>query len=86
MTDTLARNSNITLPGIKSDNIAWHYLQECFTIEEQYKQMLLDGKHVTFDTFNPIDEKMTGDNICKTLSSLSNVDGLRKRNITYPAC
>jgi hypothetical protein len=57
LTDTLSRNSNITLnPTI--DNAAWFYLQDCYKIEERYKQMLLDGKdkYANLDTFNVIEE------------------------------
>jgi hypothetical protein len=50
--------------------------------------MLLDGKnkYASLDTFNIIEESLTGSNICKTLSSLKNVDGLREHNITKIEC
>jgi|LauGreDrversion4_2_1035121.scaffolds.fasta_scaffold21489_1 hypothetical protein len=50
--------------------------------------MLLNGKtrDSMLDTFNRIEEKLTGKEICKTLSHLGEVDGLRKRNITNSEC
>ena len=50
--------------------------------------MLIDGKtkYALLDNFNIIEEKLTGKEICKTLSSLKNVDGLRMRNITKTEC
>ncbi len=46
--------------------------------------MLLDGltKYSLLDTFNDIDSNLDHQTICKTLSELSDVDGLKERNIT----
>ncbi len=78
MTDTLSRDSNISSSG-SSDNLAWSFINFCYKTEEDYKQMLLDGKtkYSLLDTFNSIDDQLTGNKVCKTLSKLPNVDGLR---------
>ena len=71
-----------------SNDAAWYFLEECYKTEEQYKEMLLDGKtkYAILDNFNTIEEKLTGGEICKTLSSIGNIDGLRKRNISNTEC
>lgn len=38
------------------------------------------------DNFNTIEDKLTGKEICKTLSKLHDIDGLRKRNISQAEC
>ena len=87
MTETLARNQRISIPGV-STNVAWQYLQECYQTEEEYKQMIIDGKtkYALLDNFNTIEEKLIGKEICKTLSSLEGVEGLKMRNITKNEC
>lgn len=50
--------------------------------------MLIDGLTVDslLDTFNSLNDKLKGDQLCKVLSNLENVDGLRIRNISYNKC
>ena len=50
--------------------------------------MIIDGKtkYALLDTFNTIDDKLVGKEICKTLSTLEGVDGLKMRNITKSDC
>lgn len=54
--DTIARNSNISLPY--TDDAAAYFLDDCFTQEQRFKQMLLDGLTVykNIDTFNGMSE------------------------------
>lgn len=50
--------------------------------------MLLDGltTYSMLDTFNSLNDELEGENLCKTLSKLKEVDGLRIKNISLEKC
>ena len=91
LVDSLARNSNMTLPVEKTTNAAVYYLQDCLEQEHSYKQLLLDGLTVysNLDTFNAMNDRYEGNNMCRTLADLAPTlpaNGVRINNITMERC
>ena len=79
----------MTLMDKSSTNAAWHYLEDCYDQEQQYKQLLLDGLTIysNMDTFNDLNDKYEGNRMCDTLSQhFEKTDGVRARNVTLSKC
>eukprot|EP00347_Sterkiella_histriomuscorum_P015972 403354991 len=79
--DTLSRNKNVTKNDIKS--LSDYYIDSCLEREEKYLQLLLDGleAEATLDTFNQLNSKFNGDQICQTLSQQKGLNSAECLNV-----